>query len=271
MGQLVMSFIGICMHVTKDAGLPDDVGHRVVAVNISSETKTTHWCDLPAHICYLQFLCPPTRSQIAGFQPSTARMLLNGWNLQVSNAVGPFSVDFNVPNPPREAELKCVPSLKTYDPSMKIRCDLLESGVPTRAACYVDINHGKISARRFALGGIYTTWCVDTDGEPELLLTPRASDPQIQMSSPLRLMIPSTPPGAHFGNDVPGSLALHNSTTDASDKPYDFVLHYVAAAGGIPDSFAVPIPSDNGPKTSDDVVTTLFVDMTTSCSNSHYP
>jgi hypothetical protein len=192
-------------------------------------------------------------------------MLLDGWNLQVCNATGPFSVDFNVPDSPADAELTRVPSLKDYDCTMKIRPDLLESGVPTRAACYVDINHGKISARRFRLGGIYTTWCVDTDGEPELLLTPRASDPQ--MSKPLRLTIPSTPPGAHFPHDVPGSLALHNSATDATDKTNDFVLHYVAATTGIPDSlhsFPQGFPNDCGPETSD-------MDMTTSCSNSHYP
>jgi hypothetical protein len=262
MGQLVMSFIGICMHVTKDAGLPDDVSHRVVVVDISSETKTHRWGDLPAHTCYLQFLPP---KPITGCQPSTARMLLDGWNLRICNAVGPHvTFDFNVPNPPREAELKCVPSLKTYDPKMTIRPDLLEPGVPTRAACYVDINHGKISARRFALGGIYTTWCVDTDGEPELLLTPRGSDPQ--MSERLRLTIPSTRPGAHFAHDVPGSLALHNSTTDATDKTNDFVLHYVSASSGIPDSrdsFPHGFPND-GPQTSD-------MDMSTSCSNSHYP
>ena len=57
MGQFVMSFRGITMHVTKESGvLPPNVKHRVVSVNASAgyHGPVHDWGDVPAHFCFLE-------------------------------------------------------------------------------------------------------------------------------------------------------------------------------------------------------------------------
>lgn len=258
MGRLVMSFVGICLHVSRSA---EGAGHRVIAVH-ATEQVTTQWGTLPAHDCHLQLLGGPVTSPIAGRTPPLFRSTLVGWRLRVANAYGPLCVNidgieplpWDFPNP--VATLETVPHLTTYDPKMTIRPDLLHEQVPLRAAAFVDIEHGDVRAHRFREGGVYTTWTVETDGEPELILKSRAGDV-------VRMTLPSTPEGAHFPDGVPGTAALHNSTLNQCDKQYDFMLHYLAAEGGIPDHFAVMPPLDPPP--------TADISMTTSCSNSQYP
>lgn len=252
MGSLVMSFLGICMNVTK--GLPAGVKHRVVALDLSEWTQTQKYGALPPHHCYVEFHDLLAK---VGTKASWSRMMFDGWHLTVANATGSFSIDLDVHPTPPAPFLTKVPSLTEYAPDMNIRLDLLQEGPPDQAASFVDISHGSVTAHIFPEGGVYTTWAVETEGDPELVLTPRAG-------RAIRVIVPSTPEGAHLPSGTPGSLAFQNSTTDAEDKKYDFVLHYLAAVGGIPpdlghfpqDPSAIPKP-DFG--------------LTTSCSNSQYP
>ena len=236
MGQLVMSFMGICLHLSEE--LPEDVRHRVVAIDASQGWTHTEWDELPPHVCFLEFF-PPSRR---------ATLSLNGWRLTVANAIGSEAT----------VDLRDVPRLTEYAKTMEIRPDLLEAGPPSRAACYVDVQHGTVVSHKFPEGGVYTTWTVETDGDPELFL-------RSQTGEELRITVPSTPPGAHFPNGALGSVVFHNSTTDESHKKYDFALHYLAAKGGIPKHFDRMFPI------TDKAIDEGTVGLTTSCSNSTYP
>ncbi|HJW94689.1 MAG TPA: hypothetical protein VJ901_13805 [Thermoanaerobaculia bacterium] len=260
MGQLVMSFLGICLHVNKNAGLPAGVGHRIIAVDASNPPRD-HWGQQPPHYCHFA-AAPAVREALEeGGMPVGAP--IGGWRMTLANAA-PLRVDLNVPPPPpipqasQGPTLDVVPRLETYSPGMKLRHDLLLAGPPARAAFFVDISTGGISANRFEEGGVYTTWSVETDGDPQLLFESREGQS-------MTIAIPSTPMSARLDFGVPGSLVLSNSPLDSGDDTFDFVLHYLAREGGIPPGLVGHFPGDpNGPQSSD-------IGMSTSCSNSQYP
>jgi hypothetical protein len=229
MGQLVMSFRGLWIHVN-----PSSQGYNVSAVNATNGADYTPEgsveIHLPAH-----FFSIEAGETVAGLLTEAGIPVSNmgvGWTLTVQNATGDLTVNLTGPgNDP-------VPSLTTYDTDMQLN--------PAEDwACVVGVGNGSITTGMFSPlggnpgGGLYTTWTVQTNGDPVLAFTrPGESTPEVQ--------IPSTAGGAELSNNVPGSLVLHNSTgisaEEEPDTSFDFALYYLAAVGGIPAKFAVPLP-----------------------------
>ncbi|HEX8407371.1 MAG TPA: hypothetical protein VF883_00780 [Thermoanaerobaculia bacterium] len=277
MGQLVMSFRGIVCHVLEASGkLPDGVPHRVVVVNTSRGLKTNDYGDVPAHHCFLELDDETRKAVVKGSDGALAsdelgHVPLRGWNVRVDNPL--------VGGPPVATELENLFHLRDYLPDMEPRVGI-GNGVgdlPQWASCFVDIKGGNIALNTFPAGALYTTWTVETEGDPVLLFTPRNGS----HARRFRVPIPSSPPEATLSDCVPGTIVLHNSTTDGTDKEFDFVLHFLLNQNGIPPlaGFARCFPIDDGGATdpfdhtpeSDDVPLEAFVSMTTSCSNSTYP
>ncbi len=266
MGQLVMSFRGLWIHVNQGWWPGDDLPHHVVAVDASLGAPGFRG-GLPPHFCYVEAMDTVTKAfENAGIPLVAGILPLGGWNLSVANASNDLSnalsISMSVTNPNANAELTRIPQLTTFDESMRLLPVIAgEPGAPIWAVCVVDISHGKVTAGQFpaegndSRGGLYTTWTVDTDGPPRLLLTSRTGE-----QLPIPLTDCSGPP---LSDGVPGCLVLHNSTTDFTDKNLDFALYYLAAAGGIP-SFAGLLPGESSP-------TPTKTDLGTSCSNSQYP
>lgn len=264
MGHLEMSFIGICLNVTKEAKLPKHVGHRVVLVDASKDTRTKKWGDLPAHVSMLLYSAATVDwndtsalTPLEGFLPALSgfMMPLDGWRLTVPNAKGELRV-----------EIGGIPKLTTYDPQMKIRPDLLADGPPSRAACFVDIKNGHVGTETFQKAGgsgVYTSWKVETEGPPRLRLQGRDG-------GDLTMNFAMASDGVdHFPFGIPGAFVLANTTLNATDKENDFVLHYLANDTGIPDKFAKPFP--HGEPTDKAMMPAAVFGMTSSCSNSQYP
>mgnify|MGYP001792180599 FL=1 len=254
MGQLVMSFRGLCIHVKKGPSLTaTNVEHRVVVVDASQGKPQTAWPPLPPHFCFIE----TDLVLLHALQGAGLPQFLNGWNLQVTNAIGPAL----------DVKLEFAPRLTDYSPHMVLRKDLgEENGAPTKAACFVDMQFGTVRDYRYGVpegvkgveiveGGVYTTWTVETESDPQLQFVSRDG-------TAVNITIPSTPHGMVQSNGVPGSLVLHNSTTDLTDKNFDFVLNYLASEGGIPNTL-LPFPGQD-PQPED-------VATGTSCSNSQYP
>ncbi len=276
MGQLVMSFRGICMHVTDAKYLPDGVLYRVVTVDANHGFQR-QGLDLPAHHCYLEVSSDISAAlQRAGlsFDPtlgSGGGMPFDGYRLTVVNATlsQGLKVDLDVASTSLvDPPLKTVPSLTQFVPGMTLLPSITtETGAPSQADCYVDINLGTITASLFPIttsppsgGGLYTTWTVQTDGDPILqLMTRDGKTLTVEGTEGASL---STPPGLTLSDDVPGSIVLHNSTKDLSDKALDFALYYLAGTGGIPDPLPPNLPGEKS---------LAYVDTTPSCSNSRYP
>jgi hypothetical protein len=264
------------MHVTDPLYLPDGVQHRVVAVN-ATQGATWNQEILPPHHCYLELTSDISAALQRAAPPlsfdqtlgSTGGMRFDGYCLTVANANG---------SPLTRLNWDLVPSLTEYS-DMTLLPSIPEPGAPTWADCYVDINQGTLIANAFRPspqskgGGIYTTWTVETDGDPILqligqdgkVLTVAAVDGGAKLSTPDKLTL---------SNAVPGSVVLHNSTTDSIDKQFDFALYYLARVGGIPDKFKKSIPSElveaEGALSSLPIPVS-YTDMTPSCSNSRYP
>ncbi|HXH39935.1 MAG TPA: hypothetical protein VNN08_14995 [Thermoanaerobaculia bacterium] len=274
MGELVMSFRGLWMHVhaTPQQSLPAGVLHRVVAVNAS--LGSPKFGGLPPHVCYLEVSSDMSAALQAAGLPfdqtlgSGGGVSLNGYRLTVANASAAQGLNVTFETAPPDV---VPPHLKDYDTNMKLLPNIqIDTGAPSdtgagvlAAACYADISLGNVTAHKFSAGGIYTTWTVLTDGDPILQLIGQDGKPlQVVGTAGISL---STPPGFTLSDGVPGSVVLHNSTTDLSDKEFDFALNYLAAEGGIPDNLR-GIPGSEGQSPSAE-----FVDMTTSCSNSQYP
>jgi hypothetical protein len=259
------------MHVNQGPWLKaPSVEHRVVAIDAAHPPQDSGFGPLPPHKCFIEAGQPV----LGLLQGAGVPALLDGWNLQVANATGPALSVF----------LSQTPKLTDFSPAMVLRPDLGQAGAPARAACFVDMKFGSIEARRFELvnameiAGIYTYWTVETDGDPVLRFESR--DGKV-----IKVTIPSTPAGALLANRLPGSLALHNSTTDFSDTEVDFALYFLASEGGIPnpDTIKGILPGQSVSvkqfiraaiaKGADPGGGTLLeeIDMTTSCSNSQYP
>jgi len=262
MGQLVMSFRGIVCHVLKASGnLPDNVPHRVVAVNASRGLNDPRGF-LPPHHCFLELGEAGRRDFAdAGFPLDTLNHVpLNGWNIRVENAVHR--------TPPDVTALAGVFPLKTIVPSMEIRREVGndEDHTPEWAACFVDVLTGTVVSQPFVPGGgIFTTWTVETTDRPRLRFTPRNGK-----GTPIFVTIPSTRPEATLSDGVPGSLVLHNGTMDKTDAKLDFLLQFLLNQKGIPQPHEIAQPL---PGADDAAPAHPFADFgtTTSCSNSTYP
>jgi len=242
MGQLVMSFRGLWIHVNPNATLENPAPWSVdnaCAVNASNGANYTPQGSfpvvLPPHFFSIQ-ATPIVADRLIGAGLNIGNMG-SGWTVRVANATGdaPVSVNLTTTDPPQET-----PHLTTFDPPMQL------APVTEWAAAIVEISRGSVQATLFEPSprnggrpGIYTTWTVETDGDPRLVFTPPAG----ASLEPVSVSIPSTPTDPPLLEGVPGSLVLHNSTeSSAPDSPWDFALYYLAAVGGIPETFATPVP-----------------------------
>jgi hypothetical protein len=265
MGQFVMSFRGINMHVRKDSNvLPPNVQHRVVTINAIGgyQSSPSDWGDLPPHLSFIEAKPEVVRAFLdSGLPPMEALdsvlslVALYGWRLRLANPAG------------SEADIRLDGVFHLTDAlqGMVLKEGIgNEAEVPEWAAAFVDIDSGTVKWGRFSEGGVYTTWSAETVGDPVLELT-QTIDGAAQ--PPLFITIPSTPPHSRLSNDVPGSMVLHNGTTNFSDKQWDFMLYFLANKDGIPprEALKLDFPQDPPPAPGP------CVDLTTSCSNSQYP
>ncbi|HET8774977.1 MAG TPA: hypothetical protein VFP80_14345 [Thermoanaerobaculia bacterium] len=260
MGLLVMSFRGVNMHVTKDSGvLPEDVQHRVVSINAAQGYASPggEWGDVPPHHCFLEGAPDVLDALLAGglsYDHTGRHISMHGWHMRVVNPAG------------RRADIRIegVPCLRAYLHDMTLKPGTgNELELPDWAACFTDINAGTLTRRRFRTGAVYTTWTVETEGDPVLQFTRTCPGEPVKTLPPI--CIRSTPPLSALAYGVPGDLVLHNGTHDDSDKKFDFVLYFLANEGGVPPPSKLDemFPIDEFPGAR--------IDMTTSCSNSQYP
>ena len=268
MGKLVMSFRGLCLHVNKKppAFLPEGVEHRVVIMN-ASHGASSQFGKLPEHFCYINANEATTNALWAAGVPKS----LDGWNVQVTNALPPpdgKALSVSLPD---------IPRLGDYAPLMILWPSLGQAGAPPAAnppeadvCCFVDISMGTVADHQFKEiipaefeRGYYSTWTVDTHGDPKLRFLSRSG-------ACIEVEVPSTHQDESLANEngVPGSIVIHNSViynsaSQLADSVNDFALHYLAREGNIPSEFVGLLPGKE--------FAYAATDMTTSCSNSQFP
>jgi hypothetical protein len=235
--KLTIRFAGICTHFRHGAAA--GVPHRVVLADASrflSDLVTV--AESPTAEPILYYLMPHfAQLEVVGvvgerdplnvppFEPGGSMAVKNGdvatgIRLQVVNAVD------------REMTYadEDTPKLVSYVHRYTLSTDVVLQG---RAAVYFDLYGGKIYSRLNKGGARQTYVDLTTDGPPELLVTPLAAS-----TSPItaaRLLLGDEPVVTLNVKNL--EEADREVKLDHQGGAFDFLLHYLTATGGIPQSF----------------------------------
>lgn len=135
-----------------------------------------------------------------------------------------------------------VGSLTDYVPNYNFSSDVVLNG---RASCYFDLYGGNVAAEEDRYGARRAVITMTTDGPPVLLvspLIPAANASPDQGAKSYRINLAS--------DSDPTDLTLHvrnvETLAEVSDEQaaggYDYLLHYLTARGGIPQTIATGTP-----------------------------
>jgi hypothetical protein len=173
-----------------------------------------------------------------------------------------------------------LPSLSTFVPNYSYSSDVVMGG---RAAAYFDFFGGEITAY-WQGGALGARVRVTTSGPPQLRVTPLlVKDLPRQVA-----VIPLTTDPAPLHS----TMVVGNSGMSCGSGQFDFILHYLTSASGIPRALTQPLPGMTGaaPDLEDilkdieklaraggfdrfgpRVVDIMDIDEQASCSDSRYP
>ncbi len=229
--SLTLKFAGICTHfknvvagVPHRVVLPDCSEFRTGLLTVAGETPEPVRYYIVPHFASLAMARPrDTNLSIPGLIADG--YLQQGIRIQVINAV---DEEMSYRGHTR--------SVTEFMPNYNFASDVVLDG---RAACYVDLHGGTLTTYRHCEGAIWVSAQLETDGPPELLVTPlRPNGPA--RSHRLRLC----------AEDAPREVVLQvRNLEEDSERPaandlevYDYLLHFLTARGGIPTAIDRPTP-----------------------------
>jgi hypothetical protein len=232
--HLTIETHGICTHFTH--GVVSGVPHRIVLPNATHIQTQTIAVGNGSPVLY--YLVPhfPQLEVPGGPDLTIADVLrhgdvLMGARLQVINCIN------------RRIEYMDdeAPHLSDYDPDYTISDDVVLQG---RAACYLDVYGGVVTyhlpPRPNGAGFISIT--MQTDGPPELLVTPLAQWTEPGPEAHRVCLGESTDAASPVTLKVRNVELARELDADESFGAFDFLLHYLTARGGIPASIVKPAP-----------------------------
>jgi hypothetical protein len=228
MGLLKITFIGTCSHFL---GVVPFVPHRVVLPDASAFRFLR--IDLPeqAHVsCFVMPHFPVMRAAANGTELPSARLtagtamisgnIFAGVQLRVANASS-TGLSYT------PAFFEQVPSITSFVSSYTPAQDVV---VGRQAMCYFDLFSGTVTAATGEATSKRVVITIETDGAPVLQVTPFTTPAQtfpVEYGQPeLDLLV------ANHGIDC---KVLKESN-------FDFLLHYLTAAEGIPRALTRPTP-----------------------------
>jgi hypothetical protein len=238
MSPITVNFRGICTHVTVDAQ------QRIVLVH-AEDGAFINGAKIPPHRPLLK-IDPRdivgTDGPLYGLQ-ATAQdgvWILRGAQLEILGGLDLVYAS--------DASFKdTVPHLTalTHDAPL-LSDDIVRNG---NAACYFNVNGGKITATRQPRGAVTTQLTVDTNDKPALsvLCFWNRETHQIFLK-----------PGA--------TISIEHDGNQLGDTDQDFLLHYRVLTA-IPKDAGVP----KDPKVPPRLEGEIFFDISAGCSNSQYP
>jgi hypothetical protein len=277
---LTINFHGICVHfkdvvpgVAHRVVLPDAMPVRFGVVSslltASGEPAKSSYYLLPH---YAFFRTKPV-SEIKGRQLA---MVLMGSHLRLVNASAGQYMQYSASSFETYA-------LRTFAPRMTYSQDVVHGG---RAACYFDLCGGTVFSRQTEGGARYTSIEIETDGPPQIEITP----------FPGSATSPDKRPVVHTLDTDTFTVGNVDFDSGPEDSAFDFLLNYLVARDGIPEILSRPAPGmpdgpqELSPKRLADALTRLadricpgaclsteeimHIDpdvLTASCSDSNYP
>lgn len=219
---LTLTFAGVCAHFS---GVVPGVPHRVVLPDASALrfgiVTTPHHVrrfTVFPHFAMLMGDVDPEQLTIPGLME--LGLIYSGVRMQLLNAAVGDGMTYT-------KSYETIPRVRHFEPSYEFSQEVVCGG---RAACYFDLYGGKVRSEKGRGGALHVVVELETDGPPQLMITPFTTGGVPSTSTVLTLDVPS--------------LILGNFDIDAhgDDKPYDFLLHYLTAQRGIPQILAVPTP-----------------------------
>jgi hypothetical protein len=203
-------------------------------------------------------------------------------HLSIANAVQ-TSVSYPPPyiptTPPPPGSFFAVPQLTSFVPHYTYSTDVVLGG---RAAAYFDLYGGEIVSFQDG-GSLRVRARVITDGPPQLRITPLAV---LDQPVPVQVI-----PLTTDSEQLHSTMIVSNSGSSCISADYDFLLHYLTSAAGIPRALVNPVPGM--PLRIEDIAKGLnvaevlkateellknkwmppveFFDLQASCSDSRYP
>jgi hypothetical protein len=288
--HLTIRFAGICTHFRQ--GVVAGVPHRVALPNAAFfrtgvvTVKQTPEV-IPSPMAYS--LMPHfAQLEVAGGEASKLSVpalvndggyaiqngdILSGVRLQVRNCVDQHLFYDNY----------TAPRLTDFVPFYSYSGDVVSGG---RAICFFDLFGGKVTSCRAPGGAVQTIVQIETDGVPELLVTPLGKSDTPPRSVRLPLFVPE---GRNETTLLVKNLEEVQDGADGQQKAFDFLLHYLTDRGGIPQVISLPMPGMESARPSAPPVDVARVvksleapsgarrvlthpdEVTPSCSNSQYP
>lgn len=232
---LTFQFQGICTHFRY--GVAAGVPHRVVLpdaahiqggyLNIDGVTKEPVLYYFVPHFARLMLVGGGGDLTVPGLINQHGD-IVSGVRLQVLNAIDP-------------AMNYCderVPSLSTFVPQYNFAADVVLGG---RAACYLDLYGGEAWSEEPPEGSgrpLRYFIKVRTEGAPKLLVSPLLSSGQPGQSHQVKL--PADPPDLRlFVKNLEPPL---EQPSEELAGEFDYLLHYLTARGGIPETIARCMP-----------------------------
>jgi hypothetical protein len=232
--KLTVRFAGICTHFRRGAvaGVP----HRVVLPDASrfiTDLLTVAESPVPEPILYylmphfpqLEVWKAQVPLNVPAFEQTGSMAVKDGdiltrIRLQVANAID------------RElsyADDDDTPSLSSFVNNYTFSTDVVLNG---GAACYFDLFGGKVCSTVTPGGATQTFIEIETDGPPELLVTPLASSTAYAPIGASRLLLGDHPEVTLIVKNL--EVAERERKLDHQGGAFDFLLHYLTASGGIP-------------------------------------
>ena len=225
---------GICTHFTH--GVVSGVPHRIVLANATHIQTQTISVANAAPVLY--YLVPhfPQLEVPGGPDLTTGGMLRHGdvvmgARLQVINGI-----DRRIEYGDDKA-----PGLEEFDPDYTVSDDVVLQG---RAACYFDIYGGVVTYHPSQRpdGPGYISITMQTDGPPELLVTPLDQWRGESQDAHRVSLGESTDPASPVILKVRNVELARELAADESLGSFDFLLHYLTARGGITASIVKKTP-----------------------------
>jgi hypothetical protein len=233
--SLTFRFRGICTHFRY--GVAAGVPHRVVlpdatqvmagVVTVQNVTPEPVFYYLTPHFPQLELESGSTALTIPGLIHNGD--IVSGVRLQVINAVD------------REMSYldDRVPRLTEFVPDYNFASEVVLGG---RAMCYVDLYGGTVWSEQPAdpERPLQLFIKVSTEGPPELLVSPLLSPGKPAISYRLPLAREGEPPDVTLF--VKNLEAVLERPSEEQSGEFDYLLHFLTARGGIPETVVRPTP-----------------------------
>jgi len=237
MSTLTIQFRGVCSHyrgvvpgVPHRVVLPDASATRVGYVQIGEE-KTPRLYALMPHVPRLIVPDPDEQKKLTIKNMMVGGYILNGVRLQIMNAIKE-RMDY-------DGTYLEVPQLTNSVPDFNFSSEVVLGG---RAGVYFDVFGGKVAAERVPTdpsdGAMQTNITIETDGTPRLMVTPFLSYEQAGAS----IGQPDIAELSYWFDLNTDVLCVVNQDLVSFTANYDFLWHYTASKGGIPNKLSNPTP-----------------------------